>query len=97
MQHASNVALADDEKGKLQMSLIMWLPVQYTRVIYAFMGLAGFSTLFLLTGILALQLIQLAGVPVDALSLVYILYNFAVRPYRCQVTVLLSSSKSCGY
>ena len=91
------MALAEDEQGKLDMSLIIWLPMQYTRVIYAFMGLAGFSTLFLLTGILALQLIQLAGVPVDALSLVYILYNFAVRLYHCQVMMLLSSSKSCSY
>ena len=43
------------------------------------MGFAGFSIFFLLTGVVAIQLIQLQPVPVDAVSFTFILWNFSVR------------------
>lgn len=44
------------------------------------MGFAGFSIFFMLTGILAFQLIQLYHIPVDLFSFLLILFNFAVSP-----------------
>lgn len=51
---------------------------QCVRVIYAYMGLAGFSIFFVLTGIIALELLQKWDVHTDFISFTYILYNFAV-------------------
>lgn len=48
-------------------------PPQYVRVIYAYMGLAGFSIFFVLTGIIALELLQKWGVHTDFISFTYIL------------------------
>ena len=44
------------------------------------MAFAGFSIFFTLTGLIALQLVVRFGVVLDAVSFVFILYNFAVRP-----------------
>ena len=53
--------------------------LQCVRVIYAYMGLAGFSIFFVLTGIIAVELLQKWDVHMDYFSFVYILFNFAVR------------------
>ena len=54
------------------------LHMQCVRFIYAYMGFAGFSIFFFLTGIISLQLIEKAQLQLDAFSFLYILYNFAV-------------------
>ena len=53
--------------------------LQCVRFIYAYMGFAGFSIFFFLTGIISLQLIEKAQLRLDAFSFLYFLYNFAVR------------------
>ena len=52
--------------------------LQCVRFIYAYMGFAGFSIFFFLTGIISLQLIEKAQLRLDAFSFLYFLYNFAV-------------------
>ncbi len=53
--------------------------MQCIRFIYAYMGFAGFSIFFFLTGVISLQLIEKAQLQLDAFSFLYFLYNFAVR------------------
>ena len=53
--------------------------MQCIRFIYAYMGAAGFSIFFFLTGVISLQLIEKAQLQLDAFSFLYFLYNFAVR------------------
>ena len=53
---------------------------QYTNIIWGYMGFAGFSIFFMLTGILAAQLIQLYQIPIDMFAFLFILYNFAASP-----------------
>ena len=57
--------------------------VQCIRFIYAYMGFAGFSIFFFLTGVISLQLIEKAQLQLDAFSFLYFLYNFAVSPTTC--------------
>lgn len=52
--------------------------VQYTNIIYGYMGFAGFSIFFILTGVIALRLLEKAGIAMDAFSFIFILWNFAV-------------------
>ena len=54
--------------------------VQYTNIIYGYMGFAGFSIFFILTGVIALRLLEKAGIAMDAFSFLFILWNFAVSP-----------------
>ena len=54
--------------------------MQCVRFIYGYMGFAGFSIFFFLTGVIALQLIKKASLRLDAFSFIYILFNFAVGP-----------------
>jgi hypothetical protein len=56
--------------------------VQYVRFIYGYMGFAGFSIFFFLSGLIALQLIEKAQIRLDAISFIFYLYNFAVRSLR---------------
>lgn len=56
----------------------MLVLLQYTKVIYAYMGFAGFSIFFVLTGIIVLKLLQKAEIHLDIISFCYILFNFAV-------------------
>lgn len=56
------------------------VPSQCVRFIYGYMGLAGFSIFFFLTGVIALQLLEKANARLDAFSFLFFLYNFAVRP-----------------
>lgn len=53
--------------------------VQYVRFIYGYMGVAGFSIFFFLTGVIALQLLAKTQARLDAFSFLFFLYNFAVR------------------
>ena len=55
---------------------------QCVRFIYAYMGFAGFSIFFFLTGVIALQLLEKAHARLDAFSFLFILYNFAARAPR---------------
>ena len=57
---------------------------QYTKIIWGYMGFAGFSIFFMLTGILAFQLIQLFHIPIDLFTFLLLLYNFAVSPAPLQ-------------
>lgn len=52
--------------------------LQYVRIIYAYMGFAGFSIFFVLAGIIAIELLQTWHVHIDFISFTYILFNFAV-------------------
>jgi hypothetical protein len=56
------------------------------------MGFAGFSIFFTLTGLIILRLLQLAGAHLDWVSLVYILFNFAVSK---QEAGLFACSEMC--
>lgn len=48
------------------------------KLIYGYMGFATFMIFFIMTGGIALDLLQTAKIRMDILSLVFILYNFAV-------------------
>ncbi len=52
--------------------------LQYTKIIYGYLGFSGFSIFFLITGIIIIELIQKAGGHMDWFSFSYILFNFAV-------------------
>lgn len=51
--------------------------MQYVRLIYAYMGFAGFSIFFVLAGIILIELLQTWHVHLDFISFTYILWNFA--------------------
>lgn len=51
---------------------------QYTKFIYGYMAFSGFSIFFMLTGTIAMQLVQKIGVHWDFPSFLYILFNYAV-------------------
>lgn len=55
------------------------LSLQYTKAIYAYMALAGFSIFFVLVGIIMLQLLVKFQIPLDAFSFSFMLYNFSVH------------------
>jgi len=61
------------------MTFILVLLFKYgcTNIIYAYMGLAGFSIFFVLAGIIAIELLQKWHVHLDFISFAYILFNFA--------------------
>ena len=42
------------------------------------MAFAAFTIFFIIAGILALQLVQLQPIPVDAISFTFVLWNFSV-------------------
>ena len=79
---ASNCDVSSLCEGMKQVARRM-LYVQCIRFIYAYMGFAGFSIFFFLTGIISLQLIEKAQLQLDAFSFVYFLYNFAVGSPSC--------------
>lgn len=54
------------------------LYVQCVKLIYGYMGFATFMIFFIMTGGIALDLLQTAKLRMDMLSLVFILYNFAI-------------------
>jgi len=54
------------------------LCAQCTKLIYAYMGLSGFSIFFVLTGVILIELLHQAGAHMDWISFGYILFNFAV-------------------
>ena len=54
------------------------LPQQCYRVIFGYMGFAVMNILFLITGLLLIQLLQVGHVHVDSFSLCYMLWNFSV-------------------
>ena len=62
--------------------------MQCVRFIYAYMGFAGFSIFFFLTGIISLQLIEKTHLQLDAFSFLYFLYNFAVSTAPCSPVVV---------
>ncbi|CAL5221531.1 g3739 [Coccomyxa viridis] len=64
--------------GLMTFVLVLLFKYGCVRFIYAYMGFAGFSIFFFLTGIISLQLIEKAQLQLDAFSFVYFLYNFAV-------------------
>ena len=74
--------LESHARGSRQVSTLV-LHVQCVRFIYAYMGFAGFSIFFFLTGIISLQLIEKAQLQLDAFSFLYFLYNFAVSSASC--------------
>jgi presenilin 1 len=53
--------------------------LQYTRIIYIYMAFSGFTTFFVLCGIIAIEVLQKAGAHMDWISFAVILFNFAVR------------------
>ena len=62
------------------MTFVLFLLFKYRcyKVIYAYMGFAGFNIFFFLSGTLALKVLQAFHLPVDAVTFVYVLYNFAI-------------------
>ncbi|KAK9867147.1 hypothetical protein WJX84_008748 [Apatococcus fuscideae] len=58
--------------------LVLLFKYGYTNIIYGYMGFAGFSIFFILTGVIALRLMEKAGIAMDAFSFLFILWNFAV-------------------
>ena len=68
---------------------------QCVRFIYAYMGFAGFSIFFFLTGAIALQLLEKAHARLDAFSFLFILYNFAARAPASLPCISAQSFSSC--
>mmetsp|Transcript_33836 Transcript_33836/g.95787 ORF Transcript_33836/g.95787 Transcript_33836/m.95787 type:complete len:460 (-) Transcript_33836:1345-2724(-) len=62
------------------MTFVLFLLFKYRcyKIIYGYMGFAGFNIFFFLSGTLALKVLQTFYVPVDAITFCYVLYNFAV-------------------
>eukprot|EP00873_Tetraselmis_striata_P023226 jgi/Tetstr1/443490/TSEL_031497.t1 len=62
------------------MTFVLFLLFKYKcyKVIYAYMGFAGFNIFFFLTGTLWLKVMQAWHLHIDAISFCFILYNFAV-------------------
>ncbi|PRW59201.1 presenilin [Chlorella sorokiniana] len=62
------------------MTFVLVLLFKYgcTKLIYAYMGFAGFSIFFVLAGVIALELLQKWDVHTDFISFTYILFNFAM-------------------
>ncbi|KAL4425797.1 hypothetical protein ABPG75_009813 [Micractinium tetrahymenae] len=58
--------------------LVLLFKYGYVRVIYAYMGFAGFSIFFVLAGIISIELLQTWHVHLDFVSFTYLLWNFAV-------------------
>lgn len=53
--------------------------MQCTALIYGYMAFAGFLIFFLLTGILAVELLDKANARFDSVSYLFMLWNFSVR------------------
>lgn len=64
--------------GAMTMVLFLLFKYKCYKVIYAYMGFAGFNIFFFLTGTLWLKLMQAWHLHIDAISFCFILYNFAV-------------------
>lgn len=60
------------------------LTLQCERIIYGYMAFAAFNIFFIIAGLVGLQLIQLQAVPIDAVSFLFVLWNFSVRSYHSQ-------------
>lgn len=62
------------------MTFVLVLLFKYgcVKLIYAYMGFAGFSIFFVLAGVIALELLQKWDVHTDFISFTYILVNFAM-------------------
>ncbi|KAI7844377.1 hypothetical protein COHA_002175 [Chlorella ohadii] len=62
------------------MTFVLVLLFKYgcVKLIYAYMGFAGFSIFFVLAGVIALELLQKWDVHTDFISFTYILFNFAM-------------------
>ncbi|KAG1671993.1 hypothetical protein FOA52_013366 [Chlamydomonas sp. UWO 241] len=67
------------------------------RFISAYMGFAVMQTLFLVTGVLVLMLLQKADIHMDIISLVYILWNFSVVGTMGALFVPVPLSLKQGY
>ena len=63
--------------------------VQCDWVIYGYMAFAAFSIFFIITGVVAIQLIQMQPLPMDAISFYFILWNFSVKKTSLLPFVLL--------
>ena len=88
------VMLPSPGKGLRQVTRRV-LYVQCVRFIYAYMGFAGFSIFFILTGIISLQLIEKSRLQLDAFSFLYFLYNFAVSFTSCSPLGLPPAEMLC--
>lgn len=62
--------------------------MQCDWVIYGYMAFAAFSIFFIITGVVAIQLIQMQPLPMDAISFYFILWNFSVPPPPSPPTLL---------
>lgn len=62
------------------MTFVLFLLFKYKCdwVIYGYMAFAAFSIFFIITGVVAIQLIQMQPLPMDAISFYFILWNFSV-------------------
>ena len=52
--------------------------MQCVKLIYGYMGFATFMIFFIMTGGIVLDLLQTLKIRMDMISLVFILYNFAI-------------------
>ena len=69
---------SDTSQGYCQTSSILRCAcMQYSNIIWGYMGFAGFSIFFVLGGTLTVQLIQLYRIPVDIVSFLFLLYNLS--------------------
>lgn len=68
--------------------------MQYVRFIYGYMGVAGFSIFFFLTGVIVLQLLEKMQARLDVFSFLFVLYNFAVRSPSLAMQIPSTSSFS---
>jgi presenilin 1 len=59
-------------------ALVLLFKYGCTKIIYGYMGFSAFSIFFLLTGIIALELLQKASVHLDWITFTYVLLNFAM-------------------
>ncbi|MEW5297730.1 MAG: hypothetical protein WDW36_000915 [Sanguina aurantia] len=58
--------------------LVLLFKYRCYKFIYCYLGLGVFNVFFALTGALAIQLLQLADIHMDALSFCFLLFNFSV-------------------
>lgn len=62
------------------MTFVLFLLFKYKCdwVIFGYMAFAAFIIFFIITGVVAIQLIQMQPIPLDAISFYFILWNFSV-------------------
>lgn len=57
---------------------LMDAPVQCVKIIYGYMGFATFMIFFFMTGGIFLDVLQTVNIHIDAISVVFLLYNFSI-------------------